>query len=126
MVDSSMQKFFILEGGNLVIGLFFILIILFVTTRPFMEKGSVKKGMTGILVVVAVLIGWHYSSTTSRMAAVKGAFEKDQPVICESRMQRKAAQSIVVRKSLEWSMEGDNFVSPHYNRPFHSARCIVK
>ena len=121
-----MQKFFILEGGNLVIGLFFVLIMLFVTTRPFMAKGSFKKGMTGILVVVAILIGWHYSSTTKRMAAVKSAFEKDQPVICESRMQRKAAQSIIVQKSLEWSMEDDSFVSPHYNRPFHSARCIVK
>jgi hypothetical protein len=121
-----MQKFFILEGGNLFIGLFFVLIMLFVTTRPFMAKGSVKKGMTGILVVVAVLIGWHYSSTISRMAEVRSAFEKDQPVICESRMQRKAAQSIIVQKSSEWSMEGDNFVSPNYSRPFHSARCIVK
>ncbi|MEA3418077.1 MAG: hypothetical protein U9Q90_01665 [Campylobacterota bacterium] len=121
-----MQKFFILEGGNLAIGLFFVLIILFVTTRPFMAKGSVKKGMTGILAVVAILIGWHYSSTMNRMAEVKSAFEKDQPVICESRMQRKAAQSVIVQKSLEWSMEGDNFISPNYNRPFHSARCIVK
>lgn len=121
-----MQKFFILEGGNLVIGLFFVLIILFVTTRPFMAKGSVKKGMTGILAVVAVLIGWHYSSTTNRMAEVRSAFEKDQQVICESRMERKAAQSVIVQKSLEWSMEGDNFVSPNYNRVFHSARCIVK
>lgn len=121
-----MQKFFVLEGGNLVIGLFFVLIILFVTTRPFMAKGSVKKGMTGILTVVAILIGWHYSSTTNRMAEVRSAFEKDQQVICESRMERKAAQSVIVQKSLEWSMEGDNFVSPNYSRSFHSARCIVK
>ncbi|MEA3455583.1 MAG: hypothetical protein U9R26_03665 [Campylobacterota bacterium] len=121
-----MQKFLILEGGNLVIALFFVLIVLFVTTRSFMAKGAFKKGMTGILVVVTILIGWHYNSTVNRMIAVKIAFEKGQPVICESRMDRKAAQSVIIQKSLEWSMEGDNFTSPNYNRSFHSARCIVK
>ncbi len=121
-----MQKFFILEGGNLVIALFFVLIVLFVSTRPFMPKGSFVKGMAGILAVVAILIGWHYSSTISRMAEVKSAFEENQAVICESRMERKAAQSVIIKKSLEWSMDGDNFVSPNYNRPFNSARCIVK
>ena len=121
-----MQKFFILEGGYLVIGAIILLIALFVTTRPFMSKGAVKKGMIGVILVLAIFIGGHFYMTTSRMAAVRSAFEKDQPVICESRMQRKAAQSVIVKKSLEWSMEGDNFVSPNYNRPFHSARCIVK
>ena len=121
-----MQKFFILEGGNLGIALFFVLIALFVSTRPFMPKGSLKKGMIGILAVVTILVGWHYSSTINRMAEVKSAFEENQAVICESRMQRKAAQSVIIKKSLEWSMDGDNFVSPNYSRTFHSARCLVK
>ncbi|RLA76299.1 MAG: hypothetical protein DRG30_03160 [Epsilonproteobacteria bacterium] len=121
-----MQKFFILEGGNLVIALFFVLVIVFVTTRPFMPRGSFIKGIAGILVVVAILVGWHYSSTANRMAKVKSAFETDQAVVCESRMQRRAAQSVIIKKSLEWSMDGDNFISPNYNRSFHSARCIVK
>jgi hypothetical protein len=121
-----MQKFFILEGGNLVIALFFVLIALFVATRSFMPKGALTKGMPAVLIVVAILIGGHYTMTASRMAEVKSAFEKDQQVICESRMERKAAQSVVVQKSNEWFMEGDNFVSPNYSRPFHSARCIVK
>jgi len=109
-----------------VIGAIILLIALFVTTRPFMSKGAVKKGMIGVILVLAIFIGGHFYMTTSRMAAVRSAFEKDQQVLCESRMQRKAAQSVIVQKSLEWSMEGDNFVSPNYNRPFHSARCIVK
>jgi len=121
-----MEKFFILEGGYLVIGLAIILITLFVTTRPFMAKGAVKKGMIGVVLVLALFIGAHFFVTTNRMAAVKNAFENDQIVICESRMQRKAAQAVMVQKSLEWSMEGDNFVSPNYVRPFYSARCIVK
>ena len=121
-----MQKFFILEGGYLVMGLVVILITLFVTTRPFMAKGTVKKGMIGVILVLALLIGGHFFVTTSRMAAVKSAFENDQVIICESRMQRKAAQTVMVQKSNEWFMDGDNFASPNYNRVFHSARCIVK
>jgi hypothetical protein len=121
-----MQKFFILEGGYLVIALFILAVTLFVATRPFMSKGAVKKGLIGVGSVLAIFIGAHYYITSSRMAAVKTAFEEDRPVICESRMQRKVAQSIVVQRSNDWHMEGDNFVSPNYNRPFHSARCIVK
>jgi hypothetical protein len=125
-MDNTMQEFLILEGGNMAIALFFILIVLFVTTRPFMAKGALKKGMTGILIIVVIMIGGHYIITTKRMAEVKSAFEKDQPIICESRMQRKAAQSITIQKSNDWEMKGDSFVSPNYSRSFHSARCIVK
>ena len=121
-----MQKFFILEGGYLAIALFILAITLFVSTRPFMSKGAVRKGLIGVGSVLALFIGAHYYITSHRMAAVKSAFEQDKPIICESRMQRKAAQSIIVQKSNEWHMEGDNFISPNYNRPFHSARCIVK
>lgn len=121
-----MQKFFILEGGYLVMGLIVILITLFVTTRPFMAKGAVKKGMIGVILILTLFIGGHFYVTTSRMAAVKSAFNNDQVIICESRMQRKVAQTVIVQKSNEWFMEGDNFASPNYTRVFHSARCIVK
>ena len=121
-----MQKFFILEGGNLVIGFIIILITIFVSTRPFMAKGSLKKGLSWVLIIISIFVGVHFYITTDRMANVREAFEKDEVVICESRMQRKVAQSVYVKKSNDWSMDGDNFVSPNYERPFHSARCIVK
>ncbi|MDQ1325914.1 MAG: hypothetical protein QG564_1038 [Campylobacterota bacterium] len=121
-----MEQFFILEGGYLILALFVVLIAIFVGTRPFVSKGALKKGLMGVVSVLAFFIGGHYAVTTNRMTEVKNAFEKGQPIICESRMITKAAQSVIVQKSQEWSMEGDNFVSPNYNRPFHSARCIVK
>ncbi|MDD2399079.1 MAG: hypothetical protein PHR75_00515 [Sulfurovum sp.] len=121
-----MKQFFILEGGYLILALFAVLITIFVGTRPFVSKNALKKGLMGVIPVLAMLIGGHYSMTTGRMAEVKDAFEKGQPILCESRMVRKAAQSIIVKKSQGWSIEGDNFVSPHYERPFHAARCIVK
>jgi len=121
-----MQKFFILEGGYLLISLFILGITLFVSTRPFMPKGGYKKGLGVVAFVLALFIGGHYYITTSRMAEVRAAFEQDKPILCESRMLRKVAQSVMIQKSKEWSMEGDLFVSPHYSRPFHSARCIVK
>ncbi len=121
-----MQKFLILEGGYLAIGLFVLLVALLVSTRPFFPKGSYKKALAWTGAVLAVMIGSHYYITTTRMAEVAKAFEQDKQILCESRMLRKVAQFVTIQKSKEWSMEGDLFVSPNYSRPFHSARCIVK
>jgi len=121
-----MKNFFFLEGAYLILGGIILLITLFVTTRPFMSKGAVKRGLFWVTLVLAFFIGGHYMVTVNRMAEVQAAFEKDLPVLCESRMQRKVAQTVTVQKSNDWSLEGDNFVSPNYSRPFFSARCIVE
>ena len=121
-----MKNFFVLEGAYLILGAIILLITLFVGTRPFMSKGAAKRGLMWVSLVLAMAIGGHYSVTTNRMAEVKSAFEKDLVIICESRMQREVAQSVIVQKSNEWFLEDDNFVSPNYTRPFFSARCIVK
>jgi len=121
-----MKNFFFLEGAYLILGGIILLITVFVATRPFMAKGALKKGLFWVTLVLAFFIGAHYMVTVNRMAAVQAAFEKDQPVLCESRMQRKVAQTVTVQKSNNWSLEEDNFVSPNYSRPFFSARCIVK
>jgi hypothetical protein len=120
-------KFFYLEGAYLILAGIILLITLFVTTRPFMSETAPKKGLVGVGLVLALFIGAHFWITTSRMEAVKEAFERGKPILCESRMLRKMAQSIEIRKGVAgWRVEGDNFVSPQYARPFHTARCIVK
>ncbi|SFV62278.1 hypothetical protein MNB_SV-9-414 [hydrothermal vent metagenome] len=121
-----MKSFFILEGGYLVIAFIILLITLFVSTRPFMAEGSVKKGLISVAIVLSFFIGLHFRITTNRMNEVKEAFNNNKDILCESRMQRKVAQTVTVNKSNEWRMNGDNFASPNYNREFHSARCIVK
>jgi len=121
-----MANFFYLEGAYLILGGIILLITLFVSTRPFMGKGAVKKGLFWVTLVLAILIGAHYNMTTGRMTEVKEAFNKGLPIICESRMQRKVAQTVTIQKSHDWSLVKDNFVSPKYARPFFSARCIVK
>ncbi len=120
-----MKTFLYLEGGYLILAALILLVTLFVTTRPFMAKGAVKKGMIGVSVILALGIGAHYIVTMKRMQSVKSAFEKGEPIICESRLIRKGAQSIILRKSLGWRLQGDYFVSDAYARPFFSARCIV-
>jgi hypothetical protein len=90
-----------------------------------MSRQAPRKGITGVLLVSALLIGGHYAMTTSRMDDVRKAFRADKPVLCESRMLRKAAQSVVIQKSKGWRLEKDTFVSPAFVRPFHLARCIV-
>ena len=121
-----MNNFFYLEGAYLIIGVFALLITLYVTTRSFMSKGAVKKGLFWVSFVIGVMVGAHYYITTKRMEAVKTAFEKGLPIICESRAARKVSQSVIIKKSNDWSLEGYNFISPNYNRPFFIARCIIK
>ena len=122
----NLKNFFFLEGGYLILGAIVLLITLFVGTRPFMSKGAAKRGLMWVSLVIAIMIGIHFNMTMNRMTEVKIAFEKDLEIICESRMVRKVAPYVMVKKSREWRLEGDNFVSPNYTRPFFSARCIVK
>lgn len=121
-----MGKFLELEGGYLVIALVILLVTLFVGSRPMFKKGSAPKALLVVGFVLAIFIGLHHKVTTERMAEVKEAFSQGKVIICESRMQRKVAQSVDVDKSREWVLNGDLFTSPHYSRPFHSARCLVK
>ena len=123
---ANLKNFFFLEGGYLILGAIVLLITLFVGTRPFMSKGAAKKGLIWVSLVIAIMIGLHYNMTIKRMAEVKIAFEQDMEIICESRMVRKVAPYVMIKKSRNWRLEGDNFVSPNYVRPFFSARCIVK
>ncbi len=121
-----MKEFFILEGAYLTIGVFALLVTLFVCTRPFMPKGTVKKGLFYVGGFIAVAILSHYYFTISRMQSVKEAFENGKEVVCENRIYTKGANSITVRKSEEWKIVNDNFVSPNYTRKFFLARCFVK
>ena len=123
-----LKNFFYLEGAYLILAGIILLVTLYVTTRPFMSRNAPRKGMTIVAIVLALFIGAHFWVTTSRIAEVKEAFKAGKPVLCESRMLRKMAQSIEIRRgtAARWRIEGDNFVSPEYTRPFHLARCIVK
>ncbi len=120
-------KFFYLEGAYLILAVLILLVTLFVTTRPFMSKNAPKKGLIVVGSIITILIITHFYITVSRMEEVKEAFKQGKSILCESRMLRKMAQSIEIKKGLAgWRLEGDNFVSPAYNRVFYTARCIVK
>jgi len=121
-----MKNFFILEGAYIVIGIFILLITVYVTTRPFMGKNAPKIGISSVLFFLILLIGGHYAITSSRIDTVKKAFDSGKQILCENRIYTKAAQFIQVEKSNEWSIKDDDFVSPNYTRRFHLARCIVK
>jgi hypothetical protein len=120
-------EFFYLEGAYLIMAGIILLVTLYVTTRPFMSPSAPKKGLIGVGLILAFFIGAHFWITTNRMHSVREAFQQGKPVLCESRMLRKMAQSIEIKKGVAgWKIEGNNFVSPSYTRPFHMARCIVK
>ena len=123
-----MGKFLELEGGYLVIALFILVVTTFVTTRDFVGDGKAWK--KAVPLVGSVLLGFilsHYFFTVDRMESVKERFKSGGAVICESRMIRKVAQSIIIdpKKPQGWVLEGDEFKSPLYSRVFHSARCLI-
>jgi len=121
-----MEKFLELEGGYLVIAFVILAVTLFVTTRPFFTPMALKKGMLFVTLFLALAIGLHFKITTDRMVEVKSAFNEGKVIICESRATRKVAQSVDIDTNRSWSLKGDIFTSPNYNRSFHSARCLVK
>jgi hypothetical protein len=119
-----MGLFFELEITYIVIGIFFLVVTFFVTTRDFMPKVAFKRGMIGVSVIFAIMIGFHYMMTTKRMAGVSEIFNNGGEIICENKMRRTISQSVVLSKKLGWRLEGNYFKHPEYERDFFTARCI--
>ncbi len=121
-----METFLVLEAGTLTIAAFFLAVAIFVSTRPFMPAGAFRKIVIPTAIVLAALVALHYKVTSGRMDTVKAAFNNQQEVICENRSSREGARSIVISQALGWSLEGDVFVNPDFERPFHTARCVPR
>ncbi len=119
-----MGLFFELEAVYLVIGVFFIAVTLFVTTRDFMPKGALKKGLAGVITMIIIMIGFHYTITTKRINGVEEIFNNGETVICENKMHRTISKSVLLSKSLGWRLEDHLFKHDEYERDFHSSRCV--
>jgi hypothetical protein len=119
-----MELFFELEIVYIAIGIFFLSVTAFVTTRDFMPKSAFKKGMISVFILFTVMILAHYFVTTKRMNGVKEIFNEGGTIICENKMQRTISRSVLISKELEWRIEGDKFVSDNHMRDFHTARCV--
>ena len=120
-----MEKFFYLEGAYLILALMILLVTFFIVTRPFMGEFAKKYGLITVATILGIFILGHYYVTINRMEEVKKAFKQDKEIICENRVIRKGAQSIIIRKKEGWKLEGDFFKSPNYVRDFFVARCII-
>lgn len=119
-----MGLFFELEIVYIVIGIFFLAVTTFVTTRDFMPKVAFKRGMIGVFMTFAIMITAHFFVTTSRMDGVKEIFNEGGTIICENKMQRTISRSVLISTELEWRLEGDYFKSDNHVRDFHTARCV--
>ena len=119
-----MKLFFELEIVYLVIGIFFLVITAFVSTRKFMPRTAFSRGMIGVGSVIAIMVSAHYYITTTRMDGVKKIFNEGGTIICENKMQRTISRSVLISKELEWRLEKDLFVSDNHSRDFHTSRCV--
>jgi len=121
-----MKEFLILEGAYIFMAAVILLVTLFVTSRPFMKKGAVKKGLSLVFIFLALAISAHYLITKNRMNSVKEAFKNGKKVVCENRIYTKGANFVTINKEEDWTLKNDYFVSPNYTRDFFLARCIVE
>ena len=119
-----MDLFLELEIVYIVIGVFILSITAFVTSRDFVPDGAFKKGMLIVGAFVAVMIGFHYNMTTSRMVNVEAMFENGDTIICENKMRRTISKSVLLSKEMGWSMENHLFKHVDYERDFHTSRCV--
>ncbi len=119
-----MELFLELEAVYLVIGTFIMVVTAVVTTRDFIPKVAFKRGMIGVGLTLAVLISFHYNMTTSRMEGVKELFNSGETIICENKMRRTISRSVLLSQDLGWTIVGDEFTNPDYERNFHTSRCI--
>ena len=123
-----MSTFFELEAGHLLIGLFILMVALFVGTREFVGNGKAwKKVVPLTLISIFGFISVHFFTTNSRMSEVKSYFNSGGAVICESKAVRKVAQTIIIdpKSTQNWVLIDNMFHSPEFSRGFHSSRCLV-
>jgi len=119
-----MELFFELEIVYIVIGIFFLAVTAFVTTRGFMPKVAFSRGMISVSMLFTTMIFAHFFVTTTRMDGVKEIFDEGGVIICENKMQRTISRSVLISKELEWKLDGDYFKSDNHVRDFHTARCV--
>jgi hypothetical protein len=119
-----MPLFLELELPYIVIGIFFLAVTFFVTTRDFMPKVAFMRGMISVSMLFTTMITIHYFVTTTRMEGVKEIFNEGGTIICENKMRRTISQSVLISKKLEWRLDGDLFKSDNATRDFHTSRCI--
>jgi hypothetical protein len=121
-----MSDFFYLEGAYLIIAAFILAITVFVTTREFMPKGSLKKGLIMVGSVIALFVGAHYIVTKNRMNSVVEAFKEGKIIVCENRIYTKGANFIELKDNGNWRLEDNHFKNKNFTRDFFTARCFVK
>jgi hypothetical protein len=119
-----MPLFFELEIPYIVIGIFFLGVTAFVTTRDFVPRIAFKRGMFSVGTLFVAMILVHYYVTTVRMDGVKEIFNDGGTIICENKMHRTISQSVLISKKLGWRIEGDLFKSDDIERDFHTSRCV--
>ncbi|MBW6488796.1 hypothetical protein [Sulfurimonas sp.] len=119
-----MELFLELEGAYIVIAVFILVVTAIVTTRDFVPKGAFKKGMISVVVMVSLMIAFHYNMTTSRMEEVQALFTAGETVICENKMRRTASRSVLISQKMGWKLEDNLFKNSDYERDFHTSRCV--
>jgi len=123
---SLIKEFFYLEGAYLILAAVILLITIFVTTRAFMPKNALKKGLLYTSVILLIFIIGHFIATKNRMQSVQEAFYNNKTILCENRIYTKGSNFVTVTNNGNWHLKDNKFTNPYYSREFFIARCFVK
>ena len=121
-----MENFLILEGGLLVVSAFMLAVTVFTSTRSFNTKGTYKRTVPGVFIVLVIVIAVHYTQTVERMETVKKEFENGKVIVCDNKGDLTLGRNVLVDKSrYGWKADEYYFTSEKYPRNFHISRCVV-
>ena len=121
-----MKDFLILEGGLLVVSAFMLAVTVFTSTRSFSPKGSYKRTVPGVFIVLVIIIAIHYDQTMERMDTVKKEFEDGKVIVCDNKGDLTLGRNVLLDKSrYGWKTDEYYFVSDKFPRKFHISRCVV-
>lgn len=119
-----MVQFLELEAVYIAMYVFALVITLIVTTRDFMPRGALKKGVLWLSIVSFIMIAFHYNMTTNRMKEVENIFNNKETVICENKMHRTISRSVLISQKDGWILEDHLFKNKDFERDFHTSRCV--
>ncbi len=117
-----MENFFKEELIFILISLFILGITVFVTTRPFVDKGARKAIPLVALFLILALVA-HYRFRQNLIEEVKEGFMRGETILCMDKTNKIGY--VIVHKG-EWKMEEDNFTHPEFPRSYNIRNCIVE
>ncbi len=117
-----MVDFFREELVYILISLFILGIVVFVTTRPFVAKKA-RIAIPIAAVLLGGLLLLHYNWRMHHIKEVAKAFYEGKNILCLDKTNKFG--SVLIHKG-EWKFEHGEFSHPEFPRTYNIRQCVVE